>query len=58
MAQPCPVRIDTTKIRDADIRPLCATVVDAVNCFYSDPENVRKFEAWLKEQESKSRQSK
>ena len=47
------VRIDTTKIRDADIRPLCATLVDAVNCFYSDPENVRKFEAWLKEEESK-----
>ena len=44
-------RVDAP-IPAADMRVLCATLLDAVRRFYEDPENQRQFEAWLIEEEN------
>jgi len=41
-------RFDLSQMGKADKRNLCSTFYDAVNRFYDDPKNVRKFEAWKK----------
>ena len=40
------IRIDTSIIPDLELQILASTVIDAAQKFYSDPENVRKFEEW------------
>ena len=49
---PIGMSIDTSKIPAADVRVLCATLLDAVQRFYAEPENQRQFEAWQSENES------
>lgn len=41
-----PVRIDTTQIPAVEVQVLSATFLDAVQRFYENPENLRRFEAW------------
>ena len=44
-------KIDPSKIPAADLRVLCATVIDGVRRFYADPENQRQYYEWLKDRE-------
>lgn len=41
-----PVRIDTSQIPAVEVQILSATFLDAVQRFYDDPENIRRFEEW------------
>lgn len=41
-----PPHIDTSQIPEVEIRNLCSTFLAAVKCFYEDPENLIRFEAW------------
>lgn len=41
--------IDTKKIPAADMRVLCATLIDAAKRFYENPDNRRQYEKWLAE---------
>lgn len=41
--------IDLNKVPEAEMDALCETLLDAVKRFYEDPENWRKYEAWLAE---------
>ena len=48
------VKICPNKLPAVELRVLCATVLDAVEAFFQDPENQRQFEKWKKEKEGKS----
>ena len=41
------MQIDTSRIPAADVRPLCVTLLDAVQTFFEDPNNQRQYEEWL-----------
>lgn len=41
-----PVRIDTSLIPAVEVQILSATFLDAVQRFYENPDNVRRFEEW------------
>ena len=41
-----PVRIDTSQIPAVEVQILSATFLDAVQRFYENPDNIRRFEAW------------
>lgn len=41
-----PVQIDVSQIPKVELNILCATFLDAVQRFYEDPENRRRFEEW------------
>lgn len=49
------VRICPSKIPESNVRVLCATVIDAVNQFYADPNHLREFEQWKCEKEEKAK---
>ena len=40
------IKINRIAIPDLELEILASTVIDAAQKFYSDPENIRKFEAW------------
>ena len=40
-------------MNEIQAKTLARSVYKAIQTFYSDPENVRKFEAWKKEREKK-----
>lgn len=46
------IKIDVSRIPAIELKLLCGTLLDAVERFYSDPENQRRFEAWHKSKES------
>lgn len=50
------VKVDPALIPKLEVHMLCASVLEAVMRFYECPENVKGYEEWLKEQESKSPQ--
>ena len=41
-----PVRIDTSQISAVEVQILSATFLDAVQRFYENPDNIRRFEEW------------
>ena len=41
-----PVRIDTSQIPAVEVQILSATFLDAVQRFYENPDNIRRFEEW------------
>lgn len=41
-----PVRFDISQIPAIEIQLLSATILEAAQRFYEDPENVRRFEEW------------
>lgn len=41
-----PVHIDVSQIPKVELDILCATFLEAVQRFYEDPENRRRFEEW------------
>lgn len=41
-----PVVIDPSKIPEVELNLLCASILSAVQDFYANPENVRRFEEW------------
>lgn len=41
-----PIHIDTSQIPAVEVQILSATFLDAVQKFYDDPENIRRFEEW------------
>ena len=43
-----PVKIDTQAIPKVEVKLLCNTILEAVQAFYKDPQNVAAFEAWQK----------
>lgn len=43
------VKIDCTQIPCVEVNILCSTLVAAMERFYSDPENCRRFEEWKKQ---------
>ena len=45
------VAICPSDIPAVELRALCATVLEAVKEFYSDPENQRQFDTWKREKE-------
>lgn len=47
------IRIVSTKIPKHNVEVLASRVYDACKKFYEDPENMRKFEEWKKERDSK-----
>ena len=46
------VKIDVIRIPAIEVKILCRTLLDAVERFYSDPENRRRFEAWRQSKET------
>lgn len=49
------VKVDCSKISNTERKLLASTILDAVNRFYDDPVNVKKFNEWLpKYQERKA----
>lgn len=40
------VRIDTSQIPAVEVQILSATFLDAVQRFYENPDNIRRFEEW------------
>lgn len=44
-----PIRIDTSQIPAATAQMLGATFLAAVKKFYQNPENVKKFEEWKRQ---------
>jgi len=47
------VRIDGTKIPQADMDSLSRALISAVKRFYSDPKNIAAYHAWLQMEEGK-----
>lgn len=47
-------KIRPASIPAVDTRVLCATVLESVERYFSDPENQRRFEAWKHDKEEKS----
>lgn len=41
-----PPKIDVSQIPEWQKNQLCRTLLDACKRYYSDPENVRKYEEW------------
>lgn len=41
--------INPSKIPAVELRCLCATLANAVEAYFSDPEHQRQFEEWQKE---------
>ena len=41
-----PPKIDVSQIPEWQMNQLCRTLLDACKRYYSDPENVRKYEEW------------
>lgn len=41
-----PIHIDTSQIPAIEVKILSSTILKAVQVFYEDPENVRRFEEW------------
>ena len=41
-----PIRIDTSRIPAVEVQILSATFLDAVQRFYENPDNIRRFEEW------------
>lgn len=39
-------KIDVSKIPEWQMNQLCRTLLDACKRYYSDPENMRKYEEW------------
>lgn len=39
-------KIDVSQIPEWQMNQLCRTLLDACKRYYSDPENVRKYEEW------------
>lgn len=39
-------KIDVSRIPEWQMNQLCRTLLDACKRYYSDPENVRKYEEW------------
>ena len=50
------IRIDVSQIPAADVRALSAAFLSAVQRFYSDPQNMKKFEEWKRRQSDKEKQ--
>lgn len=42
------VKIDCTQIPKAQMDSLCRTLLASIERFYSDPDNLRRYEEWLK----------
>ena len=42
------VKIDVSRIPAIEVKILSRTLLEAVERFYSDPENCRRFEEWQK----------
>lgn len=42
------VKIDCTQIPRVQMDILCRTLLAGIERFYSDPENLRRYEAWLR----------
>ncbi len=40
------IRIDTSQIPAVDVQNLSRTFLTAIQRFYEDPENVKRFEEW------------
>ena len=47
------IEIDVNQISPYQMRLLCKTLLDACHKFYSDPENVKKYEEWKRSKEEK-----
>lgn len=43
-----PIHIDISQIPKIEMDLLCATILEAAQKFYEDPENRRRFEEWKK----------
>lgn len=46
------IKIDVSRIPAIELKLLCGTLLGAIERFYSDPENRRRFEAWQKTKET------
>lgn len=49
-----PISFDTSQIGEADKRNLCSTFLSAIERFYENPVNQKRFEQW---QQSKQRET-
>ena len=47
------VKIEVSRIPAIEVKILSRTLLEAVERFYSDPENCRRFEEWQKSKEMK-----
>ena len=47
------VKIDLEKVPGIEMRSLCKVLVESVKRFYENPENVKRFEEWKREQAEK-----
>ena len=47
------VRIDADKIPEIEFRLLARAIIEDAKRYFQDPENMRKYQEWLKSQEQK-----
>ena len=52
MNEPRKSRFDLSQIGEADWHNLAATFFDAMMEFYKNPENLRRFEEWERQQQA------
>lgn len=45
------IEIDVNQIPPYQIRLLCKTILEACQKFYSNPENIKKYEEWKRSKE-------
>jgi len=45
-------KIMVDQIPEPDIRALCGAFTQAVEAFYTDPENMKRFKAWQKQRKA------
>ena len=50
----CEFNLKNVKASDFDIRMLARTLYEGAQKFYEDPENVKAFEKWKREQDNKN----
>lgn len=48
------IQINTDQVPAADMQILSATFLSAVRVFYSDPQNIEKFEKWRQQRTGKN----
>ncbi len=55
VSQRPPIKIDCMQIPRVQMDSLCRTLLVGIERFYSDPENLRRYEAWLQKCKEKGK---
>ncbi|MGN0363670.1 MAG: hypothetical protein ACI4ET_12605 [Bilifractor sp.] len=42
------IKLDTAQMEDKEIKILYSTILEAAKAFYADPDNLSRYQEWLK----------